>query len=195
MSAREIVLASTSRYRRELLGRLGLPFEAVAPPFVEDDRSGRPRDIVETFALGKAESLRQAHPSALIIGSDQGLVAGGRLLGKPGTVEGACRQLAGLVGATHELVTTTCLLDAATGATGLATDVTRLTFRPLTPEAIARYVERDRPLDCAGSFRIESLGIALFERVETTDPTAIVGLGLVGLVDLLSAAGVEVLGR
>ncbi len=189
---RRLVLASTSPYRRALLERLRLPFEVARPRFEEVALPGRPaREEIERFAREKARSLAADLPDALVVGSDQGLVVGGRLVGKPGTPEGARRQLREQRGGTHELVTAIAVLDAATGELAEATDVHRLTFRRLTDAAIERYVELDQPLDCAGSFRIEALGIALFERVEGEDPSAIEGMGLVRLVDLLARFGVS----
>lgn len=189
-----LVLASTSPYRRALLDRLGLPYVAAAPPYDEpDDPALSPRALVERHAAAKAQSLANAYPDALIIGSDQGLVAHGALLGKPGTEAAACAQLRSLCPGRHALVTAVALLDTATHTLRARTEVHHLTFRDLSDAQIAAYVRRDQPLDCAGSFKIESLGIALFEHIDGSDPLAIIGLPVIHLVSLLQDAGYPVL--
>jgi len=192
-----IVLASTSRYRHALMDRLQLPFETCAPPFEERVPPGaEPRPTIEAFARGKAQSLDPTYDDAFVIGSDQGLVTNdGEWLGKPGTVPAACAQLRHLAGGTHALVTAVAVWHAASETLHEATDVTRLHFRALTDAEIESYVRLDAPLDCAGSFKIESLGIMLFERVDGDDPTAIMGLPLIRLRALLEAQGVRVLDR
>ncbi len=194
MPNRQLVLASTSPYRRVLMDRLRIPYETTTPPFDEVvDLHTDARAQIEAFAHGKAASVAAAFPDALIIGSDQGLIAFGELLGKPGTVEKAEAQLARLAGGTYDLVTAVCLLDARSGQCEHAIDVHRLVFRSLGAEEIAAYVAIDQPVDCAGSFKIESLGVTLFEAVEGNDPTAIEGLPLITLVGLLHRAGFDVL--
>lgn len=197
MTRPRILLASTSRYRRDLFARLGLPFEAVAPDFDEDaakqELAGKGSEaIVRALALGKARAVAASAPDALVIGSDQAAAIDGELLGKPGTEEGARAQLRLLAGRTHRLLTAVALVHG--GAAEEALDVHRLTMRALDDAAIADYVRRDAPLDCAGAYRVESLGIALFERIEGHDFTAIVGLPLTLVVAMLERVGVRVLG-
>lgn len=200
MAAPRIVLASTSRYRKELVLRLGLDVETRAPDLderaVEASMEGRStEEIALALALGKARSLAAACPGALVVGADQIAEVDGERLHKPGTADRAKEQLHKLAGRTHRLVTAVAVVQAIESASReeSAVDVHRLTMRPLAAPAIARYVERDQPLDCAGSYRIEGLGIALFDRVEGTDFTAIIGLPLTVVVTLLSRFGVDVL--
>jgi len=190
---RPLVLASTSGYRRALLERLGLPFAAVAPRCDEDllKAAGLPAEqLVAQLSRLKAESVAADHPDALILGSDQAAELDGEILGKPGTEERACAQLQRLQGREHRLLTGLCLLDAATGHRAEALDIHRLRLRPLTPEQIARYVAKDQPLDCAGSYKIEGPGIALFDSIHGRDFTAIIGLPLTRTVALLAKFGV-----
>lgn len=191
-----IVLASTSRYRRELISRLGLAIECIAPPFDEEaakDALGAidPAHLVIELARGKAASLTAQHPGAIVIGADQVAEIDGVVLGKPGTPERACEQLARMAGREHRLITGVAMVCDARIETAL--DVHRLQMRALSTEAIAAYVQRDAPLDCAGSYRVESLGIALFESLRGEDFTAIIGLPLTQIVRLLGRFGVEVL--
>ncbi|MEZ4313650.1 MAG: Maf family protein [Polyangiaceae bacterium] len=179
--------------------RLGLSIEPLSPDF--DEREAERSmgvlptpDVATALALGKAKSLAAACPGALILGADQIAEQGGERLHKPGTAENACAQLARLQGRTHQLVTAVTLLDAATGRAETLVDTHRLTMRPLSPAEIERYVAHDSPLDCAGSYRVESLGIALFERIEGNDFTAIIGLPLTHVVTLLARFGAPVLG-
>lgn len=189
---RVLVLASESRYRRELMARLRLPYRALSHRIEErPDPALPPRGQVEKLAREKAESLRDVVLDGLVIGSDQGLVHGPRLLGKPGTPEAACAQLESLAGGVHDLVTAVAVLDVPTGRLETHTEVYRLVFRALSSAEIASYVALDQPLDCAGSFRIESLGVALFEAIEGSDPTGIMGLPLIPLVGLLARFGVS----
>lgn len=193
-----IVLASTSRYRRELVGRLGLPIESVAPPY--DEEAGKreamwlpAEEIVAHLARGKARSVVEAGRDALIIGSDQAVEVDGELLGKPGSEEAARAQLRRLAGREHRLLTAVAVLHQATDRIEEALDVHTMAMRSLSDAAIEAYVRRDRPLDCAGAYRVESLGIALFERMIGDDFTAIIGLPLTRLTTLLERFGVRVL--
>jgi 7-methyl-GTP pyrophosphatase len=192
-AAPALILASTSRYRGELLARLGVPFVAAAPDCDEDaykSRGSSPQELAELLALKKAESLRAAHPDAAILGGDQVAAIDDVILSKPGTEAAACAQLALLAGRTHTLITAIALIA---GARILChTDVTRLTMRPLSAEQIARYVAADRPLDCAGSYKLERLGIALFSRIESADHTAIIGLPLLALTAMLGEIGIVI---
>ena len=191
---RQLVLASTSPYRAELLTRLGLPFTA-APPHVDEDaakaRGLSAHDLVERLSIDKAAALASAHPDALIIGSDQCAELNGKILGKPGTHERAVAQLVSMAGRTHDLWTGVAVLDARTGEHRGEVDRHRLTMRSLTREQLDGYVGFDQPLDCAGSYKIESRGVALFERIEGEDATAIVGLPLLRLTRMLAGFGVD----
>ncbi|MDG3003676.1 Maf family protein [Paludisphaera mucosa] len=188
----ELVLASTSPYRRVLLERLGLPFRCVAPPFDEASlpREGLgPRELAETLALRKAETVRDREPAAVVIGCDQLVSFEGRVFGKPGDAATARDQLEAMSGKTHELITAMAVF--ASGRVVAHTDVTRLTMRRLDRRAIERYVERDRPLDCAGSYKLEQGGVALFERIASEDHTAITGLPLLALTRILAELGFQ----
>ena len=188
----DLVLASTSRYRRELLSRLLPQFRVETPDVDETPRENEtPADLALRLARAKAVAVAAKNPGALVIGSDQVAEVDGRALGKPGTAERARAQLAASSGRTVVFHTAICLADARARPIRelAATDITRVVFRTLSAEEIARYVERENPLDCAGSFKSEGLGIALFERIETTDPTALIGLPLIALADLLRRSG------
>lgn len=198
MPARQIVLASTSRYRRELLDRLAITYEAAAPPFDEEaaralDPTMSPAEMAVAFSVGKAKSLAASYPDALIIGSDQVAARGEVVLHKPGTAENARAQLRSLANQTHELLTGVALLDARTGSLATLLDVHAMTMWPLTDEEIDAYVERDSPLDCCGSYRVEASGPALFSSMKGEDWTGIVGLPLTKVVALLRAHGVPTL--
>ena len=189
----KLVLASTSRYRKDLLARLGLPFEARAPLCDEEALKVpglAPEALAERLALAKAESLREAEPGAAIVGSDQIATIDGVILGKPGIAVRAEEQLARLAGRTHALVTAIAVVHP--GGVLAHLDITRLSMRALGAEAIARYVAADAPLDCAGSYRLEARGIALFSRIESADHTAIVGLPLIALTEMLASLGFRV---
>jgi len=191
---RRIVLASSSPFRRGLLERLQLPFEAASPEVDEAPVEGEsPSALVRRLALAKARALAGAYSDALIIGSDQCAVIGGRILGKPGDHPGARRQLALASGRRVSFHTGLCLLDAATAEPQVDEVLYHVCFRRLSEDRIERYLRRERPYNCAGSFRSEGLGIALFERMEGDDPTALIGLPLIRLTAMLEAAGVEVL--
>jgi len=179
-----------------LLERLGIPFLAVSPAVDESALPGEPTATTAfRLAEAKARSVADLHPDALIIGSDQVADCGGRPVGKPGTHERAVAQLAELSGQTVIFHTGLALLDAATGQCQTALVDVRSTFRVLAPAEIEAYLRRERPYDCAGSVRSEALGIALFERIESDDPTALIGLPLIRLTSMLRAAGVAVLSR
>jgi MAF protein len=194
--SRPLVLASTSRYRAELLGKLGLPFVTASPGTDESPLPGEsPQDLVTRLAQAKAEAVAARFPDALIIGSDQMAVCGSDVLGKPGTRERAEAQLALLSGRSVEFVTGLCLHDARSGRTAVEMDLTRVVFRQLSATEIRDYVAREQPLDCAGAFKSEGLGIALFERIEGEDPNALIGLPLIRLCRLLRAVDVTVLGQ
>jgi septum formation protein len=189
-----LVLASTSRYRYALLKRLGIPFVAVAPKAEEAPLAGeRPRETALRLAETKARSVAAAHRGALIIGSDQVADCGGTPVGKPGTHERAVAQLAALSGKTVVFHTGLALLDAASGRCQTALVDVRSTFRRLATAEIEAYLRREQPYDCVGAVKSEGLGIALFETIESDDPTALIGLPLIRLTRLLREAGIVVL--
>jgi septum formation protein len=188
----EIVLASTSPYRKALVERLGLPFRCAPPPFDEASASAEglaPRDLAAMLAVGKAESVSELEPEAVVVGCDQLVHLDGRIFGKPGAVSRAVDQLEAMSGRTHELITAMVVIHE--GARFMHVDVTRLTMRRLDRRSLRRYVEGDRPLDCAGSYKIEERGVVLFDRIETEDFTAITGLPLLALTRILGELGFE----
>lgn len=187
-----LVLASTSRYRAELLSRLRLPFETARPDVDEAPAAGEsPASLALRLATAKAAAVAATRPEALVIGSDQVASCDGRILGKPGTRAHAIAQLQAMSG--REVVFLTAVAVASAGAPGeQALDTTTVRFRQLPDDEIARYVDAESPLDCAGSFKCEGLGIALFESIESRDPTALVGLPLIATARLLRARGVVI---
>lgn len=193
-STRSLVLASTSPYRRELLARLGVPFATAAPGVDERRRPAEgPEELVTRLAAAKALAVARSHPDALIIGSDQVACLGDRILGKPGERNKAIAQLEQASGRRVTFLTGLCLLAAWTGTQQCCCEPCHVHLRDLTRLQIEAYVDRERPFDCAGSFKVEGLGIALFERIEGADPTALIGLPLIQLVRMLSTVGIDVL--
>jgi septum formation protein len=191
---RPLVLASTSRYRRALLDQLGLPFAVASPATDETPLPGEaPVQTALRLAEAKARSVARAYPDALVIGSDQVADCDGRAIGKPTDHADAVAQLTALSGRTVVFHTGLALLDAASGACQTAMVDVRSTFRDLTPAEIEAYLRRDQPYDCAASVKSDALGIALFVRIESDDPTALIGLPLIRLTDMLRAAGVAML--
>ena len=186
-----LLLASTSRYRRALLGRLGLAFDAVRPEVNETPRPDEaPAGLAARLAQAKAVDVAARHPDAWVIGSDQVAELHGAPQGKSGGRDAAIAQLAAMSGRTVRFHTALCLLRGA--SVHAATDTTMVRFRPLAPEEIARYVDAEQPFDCAGSFKAEGLGIALFDAIESSDPTALIGLPLIATARLLRQAGYAV---
>ena len=185
-----IILASTSRYRRELLDRLGLPFECV-PPGIDESRqpTDTVQDLPRRLAKHKAEAVAERFPQALVIGSDQVAVRGDTLLGKPGTEANCRRQLLESSGREVVFLTAVHVINGPQGQADAHVDVTRVSFRQLEADEIDRYVTRERPLDCAGGFKAEALGVSLFEAIESNDPTALTGLPLIWLCAALRRAG------
>lgn len=194
-AALPLVLASTSPYRRELLERLGLAFTVCAPDVDESRGMGEaPVDLVKRLAEAKARAgAMQQSAASLVIGSDQVAVVDDQVLGKPGTAARACAQLEQLSGRRVTFLTGLCLHHSGSGRTQVDMVPFAVRFRRLTAEQIDAYVARERPLNCAGSFKSEGLGIALFEALEGTDPTALIGLPLIRLVGMLAAEGTDVL--
>ena len=185
-----LVLASTSRYRRELLERLRLPFDVVRPEVDETALPGEsPHALAIRLALAKAQAIAGQHSGDVwALGSDQVADVDGHALGKPGGREAAIAQLRSMSGRTVRFHTALCLAHAD-GRTHADIDLTEVRFRTLADAEIERYVDAEQPFDCAGSFKCEGLGIALFEAIETRDPTALVGLPLIALASLLREAG------
>lgn len=190
MNAPRIVLGSTSRYRAELLRRLLPDFEQRAPGTDETVLPGEaPTERALRLAIAKAEAAAAGQSDALVIGSDQVAELEGMVLDKPGSIVRAQAQLAASAGRSVHFHTAVCLLDSRDGRRRTHVDHTRVHFRPLGAGEIARYIEREQPLDCAGSFKCEGLGISLFERIDSDDPTALIGLPLIALARLLREAG------
>ena len=185
-----LVLASTSRYRRELLERLALPFTVQRPEVDESPRPGEsPLDLARRLAEAKARAVAAGRPDAWVIGSDQVAERDGQAIGKPGSAENAVTQLLAASGREQHFHTAFCLFRQVDGGLIAGEDLTVVRFRSLDPEEVARYVASESPLDCAGSFKCEGLGISLFEAIETRDPTALVGLPLIALSAALRRAG------
>lgn len=191
---KRLVLASTSRHRRALLEGLSIPFEARPPRCDESVEPGLPpEEVVSTLSTRKAESLVGDLDDALVVGSDQVVEIDGEILGKPGSVEAAVGQLGRLAGREHRLLTGLCVHDPRTGRSEWGLTVHRMRMWPLGREQLERYVAEDRPVDCAGSYRVEAKGALLFERMEGADHTAIVGLPVTLLAALLGRFGVSLL--
>lgn len=189
MTEARLVLASTSRYRRELLERLGLAFDCIAPGVDETPRDDEsPEALVERLARAKAMAVARSVPDACVIGSDQLAAFDGGVLGKPGTPERAIAQLASMSGRDVAFLTALCVMRGEREV-GLYVDRTIVRFRTLSTLEIERYVDAERPLDCAGSFKSEGRGITLFDAIETNDPTALIGLPLIATSRLLRDAG------
>jgi septum formation protein len=185
-----LILASTSRYRRELLARLRLPFEARSPETPEIAIEGEPpARMAARLALAKARSI--AIPSAIVIGSDQVASLDGRLLRKPGTAGVAVAQLRAAQGRTVVFDTAVAIIATDTGETHEHVDRTEVRFRRLDDAALEQYVRLDNPLDCAGSFKAEGLGVALFEQISSQDPTALIGLPLIFVAQALRRLGAD----
>lgn len=192
-AAPRLILASTSAYRRELLARLRVPFESVAPGCDEHRLPDEPpKALALRLAQLKAETVAARHHGSVVIGSDQVAVRGTEILGKPGTVERCAAQLRLSSGQEVAFLTAVYVVDGRSGRAESHVDHTVVRFRSLAPDEIARYIAADTPLDCAGGFKAESLGIALFERIESSDPTALTGLPLIWVSAALRRAGIQV---
>ena len=186
----QLYLASTSPYRKALLARLGASFMTEQPGVVEDLRPGEaPAERAMRLAHAKAQAVAARHPADWVLASDQVADCGGRILEKPGDAENCREQLRACSGRSVHFFTAAVLMCKTTASIHRHVDRTTVRFRRLEPGEIARYVDRDRPFDCAGGFRCEGLGIALFDAIETSDPTALVGLPLIWLAGALREAG------
>ncbi len=193
MPPRQIVLASTSPFRKELLARLGLPFETADPATDETVVAGEtPEDTALRLSEAKARAVAVHYPDALIIGSDQVAVADGRIYGKPGSHAAAVAQLQTLRGRRVNFYTGLCLLNARTGQAHVRGVPTFVTFRDLSDSDIESYLRREQPYNCAGSAKSEGLGIAIIAKMEAEDPNALVGLPLIALCDLFDKEGINV---
>lgn len=190
----QIILGSSSRYRRALLERLGLEFSCISPSIDESQQENEsPTELVARLALEKAKAVAsQSSRTALIIGSDQLAVCGNTVLGKPGNFENAVEQLSNCSGKQVSFLTSLCLYRAEPKLELNATIPINVHFRNLSQPEIERYLIKDTPYDCAGSFKSESLGVALFDKVETDDLTALEGLPLITLCKFLRQAGVQI---
>ncbi|QNK73683.1 septum formation inhibitor Maf [Variovorax sp. PAMC28562] len=191
---RTLILASTSRYRRELLDRLRLPFEVHAPDVDETPHSQEtPRALAERLALEKANAVATRFPEAIVIGSDQVADLAGEALGKPGDHARAAAQLRRMRGQTLIFQTAVAVVCHATGFAQRDIAPVRVVFRELGDDAIENYLQAEQPYDCAGSAKSEGLGIALLDAIDSDDPTALVGLPLIRTCRMLRAAGIELL--
>lgn len=189
---RALVLGSTSRYRRELLQRFGLPFDVVGPHVDETPQSNEaPAALAQRLALAKAQAVAAQRPEAIVIGSDQVADLHGQPLGKPGTHERAVAQLRQMSGQTVLFQTAVAVVCAATGLAACELAVVRVVFRDLTDAEIERYLRAEQPYDCAGSAKSEGLGITLLDHIDNDDPTALIGLPLIRTARLLRLAGLQ----
>ncbi|HUN27448.1 MAG TPA: nucleoside triphosphate pyrophosphatase [Steroidobacteraceae bacterium] len=191
--SRRLILASTSAYRRALLERLALEFSCLPPGIEEPHLAGEaPRERAIRLAHAKAAAVAAHHPEGVVIASDQVAAAGASILDKPGEPDRARRQLERLSGTTAEFYTACVVACPAAGFTERHLDTTRVSFRALSDAEIERYVAHERPLDCAGAFKAEALGISLLERIESDDPTGLIGLPLIWLAATLRRLGYAV---
>ena len=191
---RQLILGSTSRYRRELLARLHLPFDVVAPEVDETPRASEtPREIALRLALAKAQAVSAKFPQAVVIGSDQVADFNGEPMGKPGSHERATLQLRQMRGHTVVFQTALAVTCLASGFSQIDLAPVKVTFRQLSDAEIEAYLLAETPYDCAGSAKSEGLGIALLESIDSDDPTALVGLPLIRTCRMLRAAGIRVL--
>ena len=190
----QLVLASTSRYRRDLLSRLHIPFEIISPNVDETPLPGEtPSATALRLSVLKAQAAAKQFPDALIIGSDQVLMLDSEQLGKPGNFENAFAQLKKMQGKAMVFHTALTLLNSKTGRTQTQDVPTVVHIRKLTDTQIEAYLKKEQPYDCAGSAKSESLGIALMERIDSPDPTALIGLPLMALTGMLMNEGIDVL--
>ena len=194
-AALQLILASTSRYRREILTRLRLPFDVVAPGVDEAALPGEePAALAQRLALAKARAVARLNPHATVIGSDQVADLDGQAIGKPGTHEGAVEQLRRMSGRSVVFQTAVAVVRAANNFEQCRLASVRVTFRMLAGAEIERYLRLEQPYDCAGSAKSEALGITLLETIDSDDPTALVGLPLIRTCQLLRLAGIDLLG-
>jgi len=190
----KLVLGSTSPFRKTLLERLHIDFVCDSPDIDETPQENEPvEEMVVRLAIAKAQAISQRHPDSLIIGSDQSAVLNGEKLSKPGNFENAFKQLSRASGQKITFQTGLCLLNSATGNIQSVCVPYTVVFKTLTPTMIENYLHKEEPYNCAGSFKSEALGIALFERFEGSDPNSLIGLPLIELVNFLNNEGVSIL--
>lgn len=191
---KQLILGSTSPFRREILAKLGLPFECDKPQVDETPIAGETAtELVHRLAEAKAKVVAERHSNALVIGSDQVAVVNGNILGKPGSEENAVKQLMAAAGQTVTFYTGLCLYNADTNEAQTLVEPFHVHFRDLTEAQIRGYVAAEQPLNCAGSFKSEGLGIMLFDRLEGRDPNTLIGLPLIALGEMLANQGIDVL--
>ena len=187
-----LILASSSKYRKLLLQRFGLPFDCYSPEIDETERADEsPSDLVSRLALKKAQAISESYPQSVVIGSDQLAVFDRKAIGKPGTYQAALEQLMSFSGQVVEFLTAVSVVCVQSGFTEQYTDRTQVCFRDLQNEEVERYLLKEKPFDCAGAFKAESLGIVLFERIASEDPTALIGLPLISTAAMLRRAGLQ----
>lgn len=187
-----LLLASSSSYRRALLSKFGLAFEWASPNIDESHLGDEtPDQLVSRLAIGKAKALAASHPEKLIIGSDQVAVLDHVILGKPHTHERAFEQLRAASGKIVVFKTGLCLLNAASGKTQIAIESFYVHFRELNDAQIHHYLNYEQPLECAGSFKAEGLGIGLFSKLSGDDPNTLIGLPLIRLIEMLGNEGID----
>ena len=187
-----LILASTSRYRRELLQRLGMPFEVMAPGVDETPHEREtPRELAQRLALAKARAVAGQHPDAVVIGSDQVADLNGQAIGKPGSHDKAVDQLRRMSGQRVVFQTAVAVVCRARAIAEVRLNPVAVHFRDLSDAEIETYLQREKPYDCAGSAKSEGLGIALLQRVDSQDPTSLIGLPLTTVCELLRHAGVD----
>ena len=188
----QLILASSSKYRKLLLRRLHIEFATRAPCIDESPQAGElPGALVQRLALSKARSVAIANPDAIVIGSDQIAVFADEIIGKPGSRDASLQQLTRFNGRSVEFMTAVCVLRNNVGFCATHIDRTLVEFRDLRSDEIERYIDAEQPFDCAGAFKAEALGITLFRRVVSEDPTALVGLPLIRTSEMLRRAGLQ----
>lgn len=188
-----LILASSSKYRQRLLQRLGIQFTCISPQIDEKHLANEPTpDLVKRLSIEKAEIVARKHPQAWVVGSDQIAVFGQDVLGKPANKEAAQAQLTSFSGNRVDFLTGVCLVHIDNSVCSYHCSKTEVYFKELSSQTIKQYLAYDEPFDCAGSFKVESLGVCLFEKVSSDDPTALEGLPLIGLCQLFEKAGFNI---
>jgi len=186
-----LILASTSPFRKSILEKLGLPFSTEAPDVDEQHLDGESAtELVTRLSAAKANTIAKNHPKALIIGSDQVALLDGKILGKPGNHENAVKQLENASGKAVTFYTGLCLINSATNNTQTICEIFKVYFRQLSSQQIENYLQKEQPYNCAGSFKSEAYGIALFDKLEGDDPNTLIGLPLIKLIQLLGNEGI-----
>jgi len=191
---KKIVLGSSSPFRKKLLKKLEIEFDCYSPDIDESHQEGEsPEKLVQRLSCSKATAVAKQYPKALVIGSDQVALHNNKILGKPGSHENAIRQLSSFSAQTVHFLTGLCLHNSLTGQQQYYLDITLVRFRKLNTQDIQNYLLREKPYQCAGSFKSEGLGVALFESIESKDPNALIGLPVIKLVEMLGNEGLNVL--